>query len=170
MSALSERYLHLTTNFLISETSNFFSPSVRISNTCYILVSNCQWFSQSINNETTSLQIHKLDDHVCMAFAGLTADARILVNMARVECQSYRLTVEDPVSMSYSARHIASVKQHFTQRPGLRPFGLSTLIVGKISLEHASVIELQLQLFILSPRFWRLSSGHNAHWKVYLKC
>ncbi len=49
-----------------------------------------------------------LDDHVLMAFAGLTADARILISKARVECQSHKLTVEDPVTLEYITRYVAS--------------------------------------------------------------
>jgi 20S proteasome subunit alpha 4 len=83
-----------------------------------------------LQEDRTVRKIALLDDHVALAFAGLTADARILVNRARIECQSHKLTVEDPVTLEYITRFIAQLKQKYTQSNGRRPFGLSTLIIG----------------------------------------
>jgi 20S proteasome subunit alpha 4 len=78
----------------------------------------------------TPSKIGLVDTHVCLAFAGLNADARILVDKARLEAQSHRLTVEDPVTIEYITKYVASVQQRYTQSGGVRPFGISTLIVG----------------------------------------
>ncbi|KAL1115657.1 hypothetical protein AAG570_005947 [Ranatra chinensis] len=83
-----------------------------------------------LQEERTVRKICLLDEHVVMAFAGLTADARILINRAQIECQSHRLTVEDPVTLEYITRYIAGLKQKYTQSNGRRPFGISCLLAG----------------------------------------
>lgn len=78
----------------------------------------------------TPSKIGLVDTHVCLAFAGLNADARILIDKARLEAQSHRLTVEDPCTIEYITKYVAGVQQRYTQSGGVRPFGISTMIVG----------------------------------------
>jgi 20S proteasome subunit alpha 4 len=83
-----------------------------------------------LQEDRTIRKMASLDEHVALAFAGLTADARVLINRARIECQSHKLTVEDPVTVEYITRYVAELKQRYTQSNGMRPFGLSFLFVG----------------------------------------
>uniref|UniRef100_A0A914N0X9 Uncharacterized protein n=1 Tax=Meloidogyne incognita TaxID=6306 RepID=A0A914N0X9_MELIC len=68
--------------------------------------------------------------HVMAAFAGLSADARVLIDRARVACENYKLTLEDPVTLEHISRSIADLKHEFTQTTGRRPFGVSLLVGG----------------------------------------
>nr|CAD2176618.1 unnamed protein product [Meloidogyne enterolobii] len=83
-----------------------------------------------LQDDRTIRKIHKLDDHVMAAFAGLSADARVLIDRARVACENYKLTLEDPVTLEHISRTIADLKHEFTQTTGRRPFGVSLLVGG----------------------------------------
>ena len=51
-------------------------------------------------------KIHYIDQHIALAFSGLTADARVLIDRAIGECQQHKLVVEDPVTVDYITRYI----------------------------------------------------------------
>ena len=78
----------------------------------------------------TVKKIVQLDDCIYMAYSGLTADGRILANKARVECQSYRLNYDDSPPVEFISKFIAETKQKHTQKRGVRPFGISSLLAG----------------------------------------
>merc|ERR1712193_233620 len=110
--------------------------------------------TQKLQEDRTVRKICSIDNHIALAFADLTADARVMIDRARTECQQHRLTVEDAVTVEYITRSLANLKQKYTQSNGRRPFGLSSLIVGFDPHTNAA------KLFTTDP------SGTYSEWKA----
>ncbi|MHA1770309.1 MAG: archaeal proteasome endopeptidase complex subunit alpha [Candidatus Thorarchaeota archaeon] len=79
---------------------------------------------------TTLKKILLIDDHVGTAIAGLHADARKLIDNARVQAQINRLSYDEPISIRSLVVDICDIKQQYTQFGGVRPFGVSLLVGG----------------------------------------
>jgi len=86
-----------------------------------------------------SEKIFKVDDHIGVAIAGLTADARVLVDRARVQAQVNILNYDEIISVKDSTLNICEYLQMFTQNAGVRPFGVSFLLAGIDSNGEASL-------------------------------
>lgn len=75
-------------------------------------------------------KIFKIDDHIGLAATGYVADARVLVDAARVKAQQNRIVYDEPISLHRIAKFLADRQQLYTQHAGVRPYGVSLLIGG----------------------------------------
>jgi len=75
-------------------------------------------------------KLFQVDEHIGVAISGLHADSRALINYARVQAQSFRLTYDEPVRLNMLAKAIADMKQMYTQYGGIRPFGCALFFIG----------------------------------------
>lgn len=74
--------------------------------------------------------MYRLDEHVAVAVAGLTADANILINKARLTAQQYQFTYQELMPVDQLVKRLCDIKQGYTQFGGMRPFGVSFLYAG----------------------------------------
>ncbi|KAL5713585.1 RNA polymerase-associated factor [Ranunculus cassubicifolius] len=84
------------------------------------------------NSELSSHQkkIFKIDDHIGVAIAGLTADGRVLSKYLRSECINYSFTYESPLPVGRLVVQLADKAQVCTQRSWKRPYGVGLLVAG----------------------------------------
>jgi len=80
--------------------------------------------------EESANKINEIDEHIMAVAAGISSDARVLVEKARVLAQQHRVTYDSPASTESIIKDICDMKQQFTQYGGARPFGVSLMIAG----------------------------------------
>jgi proteasome alpha subunit len=102
--------------------------------------------------EVSIEKIFEIDEHIGVAASGLIADARVLVETARIEAQLHRLRYQEPISVASLAKYLGDIKQLYTQHGGVRPFGVRLLIGG---------VDLSPQLYETDP------SGAVASYKAH---
>ncbi|NOX37294.1 MAG: proteasome subunit alpha, partial [Calditrichaeota bacterium] len=84
---------------------------------------------------------------------------------ARIEAQSHRYLYDEPIDIEFLTKRICDLKQLYTQRAGVRPFGVSLLIAG---------VDREPQLFMTDPSgaYWGYKAtaigvgGHDAKTKL----
>jgi len=86
--------------------------------------------------EPTSIEkIMEIDSHVGAAMSGLTADARTLIDYARVEAQNHSFTFDEPMSVESVTQAICDLALRFgedrkSETAMSRPFDVALLIAG----------------------------------------
>ncbi|GLJ10930.1 hypothetical protein SUGI_0138240 [Cryptomeria japonica] len=78
-------------------------------------------------------KIMEIDEHIGCAMSGLIADARTLVEHARVETQNHRFSYGEPMSAESTTQALCDLALRFGEGDEdsmSRPFGVSLLIAG----------------------------------------
>jgi proteasome alpha subunit len=111
-------------------------------------------------------KIFQIDGHIGCATSGLVADARILVDQARVIAQINKITYDENMGVEDLVKRICDYKQNYTQYGGVRPFGTALLVAGVDDLgEH--LFETDPSGALVSYKAGSIGAGRNMVMEVF---
>ena len=79
-------------------------------------------------------KIQAIDDSVASVTSGLVADARVLVDFARIAAQQEKITYGSLVNIENLVKKVADQMQQYTQYGGVRPYGVAMIFAGTDSI------------------------------------
>lgn len=113
-------------------------------------------------------KLFKIDEHIGSATSGLVADARALVERARVEAQVNKITYSEPISVETLAKKLCDMLQLYTQNGGVRPFG-SALIIGGVYNDVCKLFETDPSGALIEYKATAIGAGKNQVMEVFEK-
>lgn len=113
-------------------------------------------------------KIFQIDDHMGAATSGLVADARALIDRARVESQINKVSYDEPIGVEVLAKKICDFKQTYTQYGGVRPFGTALLIAG-VEDSEARLFETDPSGALLEYKATGIGAGRGEIMEVFEK-
>ncbi|WP_295590515.1 archaeal proteasome endopeptidase complex subunit alpha [uncultured Methanobrevibacter sp.] len=117
--------------------------------------------------EASSIEkIFKIDEHIGAATSGLVADARALVERARVEAQINKITYSEPIRVTSLSKKLCDMLQLYTQNGGVRPFG-SALIIGGVYNGKCKLFETDPSGALIEYKATAIGSGRAAAMEIF---
>ncbi|GBE56646.1 MAG TPA: archaeal proteasome endopeptidase complex subunit alpha [Euryarchaeota archaeon] len=110
-------------------------------------------------------KIYQIDEHICAATCGLVADARVLVDRARVESQMNKITYSEPIDIRILVKKICDFKQLYTQHGGVRPFGVALLLAG--ITDRPRLFETDPSGALIEYKATAIGTGRNAVMELF---
>jgi len=113
-------------------------------------------------------KIFKIDSHIGCATSGLVADARALVDRARIECQVNAFNYSEDLAVETLVKKICDFKQSYTQYGGVRPFGTAMLMAG-IDASGPHLYETDPLGAMMAYKAGGIGAGRNEVMEVFEK-
>ncbi|MBS7619397.1 archaeal proteasome endopeptidase complex subunit alpha [Candidatus Bathyarchaeota archaeon] len=106
------------------------APILGISSCEGVVLAASERLERPLQDPKYNWKIFQLDEHMGVAIAGLSSDARVLIEQARIFCQQNRMIYDESASVESIAKLVGDQAQIYTQYAGVRPFGVSLIIGG----------------------------------------
>jgi proteasome alpha subunit len=111
-------------------------------------------------------KIFQIDQHVGCATSGLVADARVLVDRARIEAQIHKITYNEQIPVEVLVKRICDFKQNYTQYGGVRPFGTALLVAG-VDEQGTHLFETDPSGALMAYKAGSIGAGRNTVMGVF---